>query len=125
MKTCRKKKGRKNGEDRKTIMKWKHNFLLNKQTSFFAVIALSLSHGSSNNYSAHYAIFSTEFHYLVGYISCLLRPEMIKRSKQWPMSLQKYNASLLLIFNDLEHIIYQKCITIQERIELFLVRDRG
>lgn len=41
------------------------------------------------------------------------------------MALQKYNASLLLIFNDLEHIIYQKCITIQERIELFLVRGRG
>lgn len=84
MNTYRKKKGRKNGEDRKTITKWKHNFLLNKQTSFFAVIALSLLHGSSNNYSAHYAILSTEFHYLVGYISCLLRLEMIKRFKQWP-----------------------------------------
>lgn len=41
------------------------------------------------------------------------------------MSLQKYNASLLLIFNGLEHSVYQKCITIQERIESFLVRGHG
>lgn len=41
------------------------------------------------------------------------------------MSLQKYNASLLPIFNGLGHSVYQKCITIQERIELFPIRGRG